>query len=98
MGKRRIHMKLSVRGALMNWSNREFEGCFSHDDGRPMSPLEAKSALLDELAAGHEVIPCSPDCVGFDYSGKGCPGHPVEESEQPSTETSVVDGAAQTVE
>ena len=73
-----IHMCLSVRGALMNWSDRQFDGVFTHDDGRSMTPMEAKAALLDELAKGHEVIPCGPVCDGFDYGGGGCPGHPDE--------------------
>ena len=69
------HMCLSVRGALMNWSDRQFVGVFRHDDGRSMSPSEAKEALLDELSKGREVIPCGPVCEGFDYKGGGCPGH-----------------------
>lgn len=76
MASRTIHLSLSVRGALLNWSDRQFEGVFSHDDGRPMTMNEAKNALLDELAKGHEVIPCSPDCDNFDFGGKGCLGHP----------------------
>lgn len=69
------HMCLSVRGALMNWSDRQMAGVFTHDDGRPMSTREAKEMLMDELAKGHNVIPCGPVCEGFDYSGGGCQGH-----------------------
>ena len=69
------HMCLSVRGALMNWSDQRMAGLFNHDDGRPMSAREAKEKLMDELAKGHEVIPCGPVCEGFSYSGDGCPGH-----------------------
>jgi hypothetical protein len=68
------HMCLSVRGALMNWYDREFKGVFSRDDGTPMSVREAKAALMDELASGHEVIPCTP-CDNFDWID-GCQGHP----------------------
>lgn len=71
-----IHCCLSVRGALMNWSDSAFEGVFKDDNGVPLSPRQAKAALLDELAKGHKVIPCGPACEGFDYSGGGCPGHP----------------------
>lgn len=74
MAKRVIHLSLSVRGALLNWSDQEFKGVFSHPDGRKMTPHEAKNALMDELAKGHEVIPCSNGCEGFDFK-KGCPGH-----------------------
>ncbi len=72
------HACLSVRGALMNWSDARFRGVFSHDDGRPMSAREAKAMLLEELAKGHEVLPFGPPCEGFDYSGAGCPGHTKE--------------------
>lgn len=75
MSKRMFHVHISVRGVLLNWSDSEFSGVFSHPGGRQMTPREAKAALLDELAKGHEVLPCSDDCEGFDLSGKGCPGH-----------------------
>ena len=32
-------------------------GLFTHDDGRPMSIREAKTALMDEIAKGHRFIP-----------------------------------------
>lgn len=73
-----VHMCLDVRGALMNWSDREMRGVFQHDDGRSMTIREAKTFLMDEISKGHKVIPCSGDCVGFDYQ-HGCPGHPVED-------------------
>ena len=73
MGKS-YHLCLSVRGALTNWSNRNFKGVFTHDDGQPMTAAEAKAALLDELSKGREVIPCGK-CDNFDYSGEGCLGH-----------------------
>lgn len=69
-----IHMCLSVRGALRNWSKRELATLFTHDDGRKMTASEARDALLDELAKDHEVIPLGPPCEGFDYEA-GCPGH-----------------------
>ena len=72
---RTTHSCLSVRGALLNWSDRRFEGLFRRDDGTVMTAREAKMALLDELAQGHEVIPLGAACEGFDYRGRGCPGH-----------------------
>lgn len=80
MTTKTYHLCLSVRGALMNWSNRRLAGVFRHDDGRSMTPREAKQTLLDELAKGHEVIPIGTACEGFDYSGGGCPGHEVPEA------------------
>lgn len=76
-----IHLSLSIRGALKNWSNRMFEGLFRDDDGRTLSASEAKDHLLEQLAQGHEVLPMSKDCIGFDFK-EGCPGH---ESEAPSS-------------
>lgn len=66
------HMCLSVRGALMNWHRGSHHG-FQHDDGSPMTNAEAKAALLEELARGHEVIPFG-QCDDFDYKS-GCRGH-----------------------
>jgi len=73
MAKKSIHISMSVRGALLNWRDRDFEGVFKHDDGRPMTAREAKAALLEELSKGHEVIP-SEGCDNFDVK-KGCLGH-----------------------
>ncbi len=70
---RHFHMWLDVRGALANWSDREFRGAFKHDDGRAMTAREAKEALMDEIAQGHRVIPIG-DCPDFDFQ-TGCPGH-----------------------
>ena len=70
-----IHMCLDVRGALMNYEPRDYQGMFKHDDGRPMTWLEAKSALMDELVKGHHVIPFG-ECDGFNFE-TGCPGHPM---------------------
>jgi hypothetical protein len=76
------HMCLSVRGALMNWTRREYT-MLRHTDGRNMTADEGKRALLDELAKGREVIPMGPACEGFDYSGGGCPGHEQTEGGKP---------------
>jgi hypothetical protein len=70
---RKYHLCLDVRGALHNWTDRQFKGVFKHDDGRPMSPREAKNALMDEIAKGHKVIPTC-ECDNFSYQ-TGCGGH-----------------------
>jgi len=75
------HMKMSIRGCLMNWSDDEMRGVFSDSDGADLSPYEARKMLLDELAKGHEVIPVGNECEGFDYSGSGCPGHPMPDED-----------------
>lgn len=80
--RKKIHMCMNVRGALMNFKARDYKG-FTHDNGRRMTPREAKAALLDELAKGHKVIPFGPPCEGFDYTGGGCPGHVIEDEAAP---------------
>ena len=74
------HLSLSVRGAL-NWPRAEQRRALkwlTQDDGTPFPTVDAmRDALMDELAQGHEVIPCSKACDNFDYK-TGCRGH-VEE-------------------
>lgn len=70
-----VHCCLSVRGALKTMTRGQLGKLFRHDSGRRMTADEAKDALMDELAKGHEVIPLGTACEGFDYSGGGCPGH-----------------------
>lgn len=74
--KTRHHMQLSVRGAIRN---RMFDG-FINEDGTPATREDAEEYLMDQLAEGHELLPMSRECEGFDYI-KGCPGHPMEDSE-----------------
>lgn len=69
-----IHMRLDIRGALLNWDDRMFRGMFKTDDGRTMTEREAKLQLMDELAKGRNYIPYG-DCPGFDPFNNGCPGH-----------------------
>lgn len=86
MPTKTIHMCLNVRGFLNNQKfPRDFQGLFQRSDGTSLTPHEARDHLYDELAKGHEVIPLAGEpCPGFDYSGGGCPGHDVEEPQQPA--------------
>lgn len=68
-----IHLCVDIRGALLNWKDREMSGVFLHSDGRKMTAKEAKLALMNELAKGRKVIPAVP-CDNFDYQ-TGCRGH-----------------------
>jgi hypothetical protein len=52
---------------------KAYKGVFSNDDGTVMTTREAKKALEDELAQGHEIVP-SQGCNNFDWK-KGCLGH-----------------------
>lgn len=77
----RYHMKMDIRGVLLNWTNKEHGNLFKHDDGRPMTPREAKWALMDELAKGRNFLPMG-ECDGFDYK-TGCPGHRIPDEVKP---------------
>ena len=70
---KKFHFCLSVKGALKNWKAKDFRKMFRHEDGRLMTPYEARCALIDELAKGHEYIPMS-ECDNFDFK-QGCLGH-----------------------
>jgi hypothetical protein len=65
------HMKIDLRGELMNWRDRSWQGCCHTDNARLMSPAEVKA--LDKLALGDRFYPMGP-CDGFDPKS-GCPGH-----------------------
>lgn len=75
-------MGLSVRGAL-RYSKQEFarmfKGVFSNN-GRVLTPDEAKNFLFDELSKGHEKIPIG-DCNAWDFKS-GCPGHEMDSSDR----------------
>lgn len=71
---RTLHIHLSVRGAIRDFSKRQLKGMF-RVDGRECTADEAKDHLLEALAQGKEVLPFGPPCDGFDFAGKGCSGH-----------------------
>ena len=73
------HLKLDIRGCLLNWSDRDMHGIFQDDDGRTLPDREAKNLLIDELAKGHRFLACG-HCEGFDPQ-TGCPGHPMPETD-----------------
>ncbi|WP_082080246.1 hypothetical protein [Cupriavidus basilensis] len=78
MARTQVHLSLDVKGFLKNAPKHRYRGMFRHDDGRLMTPDEAKSRLLDELAKGNEFLPFGK-CDNFDPRS-GCLGHPIEES------------------
>lgn len=71
MAAKTVHMCLSVRGAI-TMPDRDLKGWIRDDDGKLLSPGDARNALMDELAKGREVIPMGEACEGFDYV-TGCP-------------------------
>jgi hypothetical protein len=54
------HMKIDLRGALVNWEDCSWQGCCHTDDGRLMSPAEVKAVFLDKLALGDRFYPMGP--------------------------------------
>lgn len=81
------HISLNIKGFLSSNKFPQGYDIFQRDDGTTMSPAEARAHLQTELASGHRVIPCSPDCgnpcahadegcAGFNYDN-GCPGYRV---------------------
>lgn len=73
------HIHLEVRTFLMKDSDefQEHIQLFSGENGQPVSVIEAKNFLFDELSKGREVIPIG-ECSNFDWK-TGCQGHPSEE-------------------
>ena len=72
-----IHMCISVRG-MLNWDRRKtmqnLKNIKKDDGSRFTNVAEFRESLMNELAAGHEVLPLGEKCEGFDYK-TGCPGH-----------------------
>jgi hypothetical protein len=78
-----MHCGLSIEGALRNpknWVNNIIV------DGKCLRTVkEVKRFFEEELAMGHEMLPLSGECEGFDYV-TGCPGHTREENKNERTE------------
>lgn len=74
IGARTIHMRIDIRGAIMNWEDSEWRECVRDGDGKMLSPAEVKRGFLDELIKGNEYLPLG-DCDNFDPK-HGCLGHP----------------------
>lgn len=81
------YMCMDVANFMRNERYPKGYDIFQKDDGTPLSPPEALAWLSMEKAKGRKVIPVSSKCgspcpqaalgcTGFDYQGKGCPGHP----------------------
>lgn len=80
---RRLTVCQHIAGALRNWEfPSDYENVFTDDDGRVLSPAEAREYLRSQLAEGKAVLPmdgCRSDCkragcTGFDFQS-GCPGY-----------------------
>ncbi|MGX9715071.1 hypothetical protein ACWYXJ_12530 [Janthinobacterium lividum] len=60
-----VHLAINVRSVLAR-PLHELRG-FTHLDGRAMTPRQAKTALVAQLAEGHELLPIgrSPPLLFF---------------------------------
>lgn len=73
-----LHMALDIEGFLSNSTYpRDFQRMFKHDDGRSMTPQEARAELFRQIRMGRRLLPMTTACEGFDYD-TGCPGHDEE--------------------
>lgn len=76
-------MCMNLEGCLRNNQGKKIK-FFEDDDGNPLSDKKAREYIAECLARGWKVIPMSSEpCEGFDYFGKGCPGHEVLDSISP---------------
>lgn len=70
----RKHLCMDLRGFLKGARfPREYRGAFRDDDGRLLTPEEARDRLIDELAKGTRFLPVGT-CDNFDPKW-GCLGH-----------------------
>lgn len=72
---KRIHMRIDIRGAIMNWEDSEWQNCVKDENGKTLTPQEVKRGFLEELAKGNDYLPLG-DCDNFDPK-QGCLGHPL---------------------
>jgi hypothetical protein len=87
---KRISMCLDIEGFMKQTKfPRGYKDMFT-DNGRTLTPEEARSFLFDELKKGRSVIPLSRECgnpcqhaangcTGFDYNGGGCTGRYIDQ-------------------
>lgn len=89
MSSKTYSLSMNIDGFIRNNRYPRDYNVFQDDDGRELSPAEARTFLALEKAKGRAVIPCSSECgnpckhsengcTGFDYSGGGCPGRYTE--------------------
>ena len=78
--KTKRHVSTSIEGLLRNMKGKKIN-FIDGPDGRTLSDKEARAEIAKLQALGHKLIPSTNDCEGFDPFGGGCPGHPIEETE-----------------
>ncbi len=74
------HMCVNIRGFMRNAKfPRGYRNVIVNDEGKMLSPEDAREYLFDCLAKGWKVLPLG-ECEGFSHE-TGCPGHACEEEE-----------------
>lgn len=71
---RSFHLRADIKG-LLKRGDKALEGMLQADNGRELSPKEARHELLNMLGDGHVYIKCGV-CDNWD-PGQGCLGHEV---------------------
>jgi len=66
---------------MIGEAKRNLRWITKSDGSRYSSVAEFRNALMDEIAQGHDVLPTTSECVGFDYK-TGCPGHEQEQERE----------------
>ena len=74
-----FHLHLDVLGALRH--PKVLRGCITVEGKKLETTAEVKAFLENQLAMGHECLPMSSECEGFDYK-TGCPGHVIPDEEE----------------
>lgn len=77
-------MSVNIRGMIRN--NPDLTGMVDDDNGNPCSHEDSLAFLNECLAKGWTKLPLSSDCEGFDHFGDGCPGHPISEDTETSSD------------
>lgn len=81
MSAKRFHMCQSVRGALRNWSGKQWNDAtewITRNDGTKFNGEELEHVFQTMLDEGKEVVPFGEDCDNFDFK-TGCKGHVIPE-------------------
>lgn len=75
----KIHLRLDIAGALMNWKKGDYARVLKNSEtGKWLSPEECKRYFIEQLGDGVKYLPMG-NCDGFSPH-TGCPGHDPDES------------------
>lgn len=75
------HMSINIEGMLRQYKRKSMAGIMEEDDGTPLTDQQARIHLHNLQVDGHKLMCISSECEGFDPFEKGCPGHPLPDSD-----------------